>query len=62
MWPGTGLNRRHEDCQFRDGGEPCVTIGHQLNEFERLFALRSSPFFRSKHIVRNGSGKVVAKQ
>ena len=40
----------------------CVTIRHQVNEFERLSALRFSSFFSSKHIVPNGSVKVVTKQ
>ena len=40
----------------------CVTIGHQLNEFNRLISLRSPSIYRSKHIVPNGSGKAVAKQ
>jgi hypothetical protein len=37
------------------------TIGHQLHEFPALQALRSPTIFRSKPIVPNSSGKVVAK-
>ena len=42
--------------------EPCVTNGHQVNEFNRLISLRSLLFSRSRHMVPNGSGKAVAKQ
>jgi hypothetical protein len=39
----------------------CATIGHQLNEFKHLKAVRSCQIFRLEPIETNSSGKVVAK-
>ncbi len=62
MWPGTESNCRHEDFQSPERVPGlCVTIGRQLNEFERLKSLRSRSIYRLDHIGANSSGKVVAK-
>ncbi len=41
---------------------PCVTIGHQLNQFKRLYSLRSPSIFPFSHIVAHSSFKVHSKQ
>ena len=39
----------------------CVTIGHQVNEFNSFYWLRYESIYRFEHIVAFRSGKVMAK-
>ena len=39
----------------------CVSIGHQVNEFNSFCWLRYESIYRFEHIVAYSSGKVVAK-
>ena len=52
---------RHEDFSPRAVPRLCVTIGHQLNEFNSFYWLRYESIYRFEHIVTYSSGKVVAK-
>jgi hypothetical protein len=40
----------------------CVTISHQVNEFNGFLSLRSHSIFRFPHIATNGSFKAHSKQ
>jgi hypothetical protein len=60
---GLGQNRTTDPRIFSPHTVPrlCVTIGHQVNEFNSFQALRTLSIFRLEHVVANSSGKVVAK-
>jgi hypothetical protein len=60
---GQGQNRTADTRIFSPHIVPrlCVTIGHQMNEFNSFCWLRCETIDRFEHIVAYSSGKVVAK-
>ena len=60
---GQGQNRTADTRIFSPATVAglCVTIGRQLNEFNRLKSVHTRSIFRSIHIAADSSGKVVTK-
>jgi hypothetical protein len=55
------IDYRHEIFSPLTVARLCVTIGHQVNEFNSFCWLRDESIYRFEHIETNSSGKVVAK-
>ena len=62
MWPGTGLNRRHEDFQSSDRSGPMCCYRSSTELIQLVLCPCVALISRFEPIDANSSGKVVAKQ
>ena len=61
MWPGTGLNRRHEDFQFRSARETIDNHRQTSATILQKLASKSLPFSLFEPIRADSLDKVIDK-